>query len=212
MEYYREKLLTYDHEECTSYIMNDVITFLRTGLNPRTHFVLNTDDAEGMYVTVRELAGKTIICDEKTDRINLSAAKRIQERSKLKKGDILFSGTGTIGRTAIVEEEPITWNIKEGVYAISPNYERTTTLYLLYALQSNSIMGQIHHLAEGGAVKSIAMKDFRNLCVELPSLPKQSSIVSTLDKFESYISKLEKMITLRQKQYEYYREQLLTFE
>lgn len=33
-----------------------------------------------------------------------------------------------------------------------------------------------------------------------------------LDAFESYIQDMEKLIALRQKQYEYYREKLLTFE
>ena len=46
----------------------------------------------------------------------------------------------------------------------------------------------------------------------LPPLSVQHSIVRTLDTFESYIAKLERLIALRQKQYEYYREKLLTFE
>ena len=37
-------------------------------------------------------------------------------------------------------------------------------------------------------------------------------IVSKLDAFESLISSLKEEIALRQKQYEYYREKLLTFE
>lgn len=45
-----------------------------------------------------------------------------------------------------------------------------------------------------------------------PHLSIQHSIVRTLDAFDSYITKLEKLITLREKQYEYYREKLLTFE
>lgn len=48
--------------------------------------------------------------------------------------------------------------------------------------------------------------------IPLPPLSTQRSIVSTLDAFEQYISKLERLITLREKQYAYYREKLLTFE
>ena len=51
--------------------------------------------------------------------------------------------------------------------------------------------------------------------VEIP-VPKdkaiQQSIVEKLDAFESLISSLKEEIALRQKQYEYYREKLLTFE
>lgn len=48
--------------------------------------------------------------------------------------------------------------------------------------------------------------------VPLPPLSKQREIARTLDIFEEYIQRLEKLISLRQKQYEYYREKLLTFE
>ena len=48
--------------------------------------------------------------------------------------------------------------------------------------------------------------------IPLPPPSTQRSIVSTLDTFEQYISKLERLITLREKQYAYYREKLLTFE
>ena len=34
--------------------------------------------------------------------------------------DILFSGTGTVGRTAVIDKKPVDWNIKEGVYVIKP--------------------------------------------------------------------------------------------
>ena len=37
--------------------LGDVILALRTGLNPRKNFQLNTPDATGYYVTVRELGG-----------------------------------------------------------------------------------------------------------------------------------------------------------
>ena len=45
-----------------------------------------------------------------------------------------------------------------------------------------------------------------------PPLAVQQSIVEKLDAFESLISSLKEEIALRQKQYEYYREKLLTFD
>lgn len=39
----------------------------------------------------------------------------------------------------------------------------------------------------------------------------QQEIVSILDKFESAIQSIEEELALRKKQYEYYREKLLTF-
>ena len=48
--------------------------------------------------------------------------------------------------------------------------------------------------------------------IPIPPLSIQQSIVEKLDAFESLISSLKEEIALRQKQYEYYREKLLTFE
>ena len=48
--------------------------------------------------------------------------------------------------------------------------------------------------------------------IAIPSTDVQQSIVEKLDAFESLISSLKEEIALRQKQYEYYREKLLTFD
>ena len=48
--------------------------------------------------------------------------------------------------------------------------------------------------------------------IPIPSLNEQQRIVSILDTFEASISNLEAQLAQRQKQYEYYRNQLLTFE
>ena len=48
--------------------------------------------------------------------------------------------------------------------------------------------------------------------IPLPSLQEQSRIVSILDEFEASIKNLEAQLEAREKQYEYYREKLLTFE
>lgn len=82
--------------------------------------------------------------------------------------------------------------------------------YLYYYLktQVQFLKSQIR----GGAMKRLSRETIEKLEIPVPSLEKQHQIASILDTFESYISKLEKMIELRQKQYEYYREKLLTFE
>lgn len=192
--------------------LGDVIKNLRTGLNPRVHFKLNTTDAQCYYITVRELKGFDIKVDEKTDRINETARIRINERSKLQINDILFSGTGTIGRTAIVKEAPTNWNIKEGVYAITPDTKLINPYYFIYVLHSSEIEDQISNKAGGSTVKSIPMAELKKLEIPLPSLSIQEEIVSVLDKFSELIEKTDEEIALRQKQYEYYREKLLTFE
>ncbi len=161
--------------------IGEVIDHLRTGLNPRTHFKLNTPDAEGYYITVRELKGFAIEPDEKTDKVNSAAIKRINERSNLKIGDVLFSGTGTIGKTALVSELPENWNIKEGVYAMTPKYSELDSKYFIYYIGSEFFLRLVNEKAAGTGVRSIPMKELVKLPISIPSLSKQQSIVDYLD-------------------------------
>lgn len=75
----------------------------------------------------------------KTDKINDNALRLCNNRSHLEVGDVLFSGTGTIGETALVEEEPYNWNIKEGVYAIKPKKNIILSKFLMYVFGATSI-------------------------------------------------------------------------
>ena len=63
-----------------------------------------------------------------------------------------------------------------------------------------------------GAMPKFNKTGFKTITVPIPSLQEQSRIVSILDTFEASISNLEAQLKQREKQYEYYRNKLLTFE
>lgn len=67
------------------------------------------------------------------------------------------------------------------------------------------------HINQGGFA-SVDMNGLFSMDFPLLSLQAQSRIVSILDTFEQSISNLEEQLAMREKQYEYYRNQLLTFE
>lgn len=171
--------------------LGEVIDHLRTGLNPRTHFKLNTPDADCYYITVRELKGFSIEPDEKTDKVNSAAIKRINERSNLKPGDVLFSGTGTIGKTALVKELPVNWNIKEGVYAMTPKHSELDSKYLIYFIGSDSFLHLVNDKATGTGVRSIPMKELVKLPISVPPLLEQERIVERLDAAFAQIDELK---------------------
>lgn len=220
-EYYRDKLLTFyvfggGTNRLEWKTLGESIISLSTGLNPRQFFKLNTEDAKNYYVTIREIQNGTIVFSEKTDRINDEALSLCNNRSHLEVGDVLFSGTGTIGETAIVSEVPTNWNIKEGVYAIKPKRELLNSRYLMYLLRTRYMQLAISKKVAGGTVKSIPMGDMRKLQIPVPDITVQESIVSILDRFDALCndltSGLPAEIAARQKQYEYYRDKLLTFK
>lgn len=193
-----------------------MILSLNTGLNPRQFFRLNTDDAENYYITIREIPGGRIVPSEKTDRINDEALCLCNNRSNLEVGDVLFSGTGTIGETAVITEEPSNWNIKEGVYTIKPDQTRIVPQFLRYLLTSEQMKTAYMKKVAGGTVKSIPMAEMRKLLIPVPSIDEQKRIVLLLSRFDTLCNDLKEglpaEIEARQRQYEYYRDRLLTFK
>ena len=214
-EFYRDKLLTFGDVRGGDVVwrtLGEVIVSLNTGLNPRQFFKLNTDDACNYYVTIREIQNGTIVFSDKTDKINDEALKLCNNRSNLEVGDVLFSGTGTIGETAVISKPPTNWNIKEGVYVIKPRKDMINSRFLMYILRTDVMKAAIAKKVAGGTVKSIPMAEMRKLQIPLPPLPVQREIVRILDKFTELTEALIAELTARKKQYEFYRNKLLTFD
>ncbi|MFB2858964.1 MULTISPECIES: restriction endonuclease subunit S [Aeromonas] len=85
--------------------------------------------------------------------------------------------------------------------------------YLFYFLQSRSEM--LLGLKKEGGVPAVNKSDLVQLEIPVPSVEEQKRIVTILDKFDALTNSitegLPREIELRQKQYAYYRELLLSF-
>lgn len=112
----------------------------------------------------------------------------------------------------MLEETPLNWNIKEGVYTIKPNSERIDSKYLSYLLQSTSIKNAYMKKVAGGTVKSIPMNELKKLKIPVPPLEVQYEIVRVLEAFTELTAELIAELTARKKQYEFYRNKVLTFD
>lgn len=237
-EYYRNLLLTFNPSACGcgtddeqeikittwgghSYeiawkTMGEILHSIRTGLNPRSFFRLNTEDANNFYVTIREIRNGVLQFTEKTDRMNDFALTLCNNRSNLEINDVLFSGTGTIGETYVIESEPWNWNIKEGVYSLKPIMSIVNPKYLRYILSAEHIRKSYLAMAEGGTVKSVSMKSLASLIIPIPPLELQDKIVAILDRFETLVNDLTQglpaEIAAVKERYDYYRNKLLTFK
>ncbi len=147
--------------------------------------------------------------------MNDKALELCNNRSNLEVGDVLFSGTGTIGETAVITTEPNDWNIKEGVYAIKPDQEFLNPAFLRYVLMSKDVIMEYEKKIVGGTVKSIPMKELKNILICIPTLEKQQEIVALIDRFNTLCNNIKfglpAEIEARHKQYEYYRDKLLSF-
>lgn len=88
--------------------------------------------------------------------------------------------------------------------------------YLSYYFHTSHFFTQKKRLAHGTKVIEISPKDLANVVIPVPPLAEQQRIVSILDRFDTLTTDitagLPAEIEARRKQYEYYRDQLLTFK
>lgn len=146
--------------------LNDLVESITIGINPRKFFKLNPDDADCFYVTVRELNGLLGVKQyDKTDKINRKAVDLINSRANIKKGDILFSNTGTVGKMALVQETPKNWGINEGIYVIKPVCARIMSRFLYYYLEGNDAYLQYSKKFTGSTLKHVTQKALLDLLV-----------------------------------------------
>ena len=126
-----------------------------------------------------------------------------------KKGDVLISASGTIGRTVIFNGEKSYFQDSNIIW-IDNNEQIVTNKFLKY------LYSTIEWQVENGTIKRLYNNNLKKTKIIIPSIEKQNEIVRTLDNFEKIITDIQEglpaEIEARKKQYEYYRDKLLTFK
>ena len=141
----------------------------------------------------------------------------------------IYGSTGIIGKTnkkafsskqilvARVGANAGYVHIAKGEYDVSDNaliiqHDKNINLKFLYYILVNTKLNQY---AKGGGQPLITARELKSIVIPLPPLEEQERIATILDKFDTLVNSisegLPKEIALRRKQYEYYREKLLTF-
>lgn len=92
-------------------------------------------------------------------------------------------------------------------------YLRIIPKYLHFALSSDIFFDYNNQFAKGGKMPRGDKNAILKFKIPIPPLAEQERIVGILDKFDALVNvELPAEIAARRKQYEYYREKLLTFE
>lgn len=138
------------------------------------------------------------------------------ERSKLYKNDLLYTYVGTVGQVGLVDQNN-KYYLAPNVARIRINNSKVLPKFVMYFLQTPEFkVNQLDKLTGASSMKNITMTNIRKFKIPLPSIEEQKRIVNILDKFDKYCNNISEglpaEIEARQKQYEYYRDKLLTFK
>lgn len=110
------------------------------------------------------------ICQEDYDKIN--------ERSKVDIGDILFAMIGTIGNPVVVQAEPH-FAIKN--MALFKSVGKINPFFVKYYLESKTVMDKMQKEAKGSTQKFVALGYLRAFPIDVPMEQEQDEVVRILD-------------------------------
>ena len=145
--------------------LDEMTSKFGTGLNPRKNFKLG--EGNNYYVTIKNMGNNRVYLDDKCDKVTDDAIEKINKRSKLQEGDLLFSGIGTIGRVALVTHTPTNWNTSESVFNMHPA-QNISSEFLYILLLSDVFQQYVKIHAQGGVQQGIRMASLKEYRMAIP--------------------------------------------
>ena len=132
--------------------------------------------------------------------------------AKLQKGDIIYCLRGSIGKNGIFIGNQGT--LASSLVAIRPQ-SNVNYKYIYYLLNSSMELKQRIVKDNGAAQPNLSAQSVKEYLFPIPPVAVQAEIVRILDEYSTSVTalqqELEKELTARKKQYEYYRDLLLDF-
>lgn len=180
------------------------------GASPRPISKFITESEKGVpWIKIGDVEKDSKYVSKTKERITQAG----REKSRLvHKGDFIMSNSMSFGRPYILN---IDGCIHDGWLSMNGFEDVCLPDYLYHYLLTDTMQYMMRKNASNGTVQNLNADIVRQLIIILPPLSIQSQIVSILDKLDTLTNSLSeglpKEIELRQKQYEYWREQLLNF-
>lgn len=219
-ECYRDSLLNGELDKLIQPFCSDEIEYkffgdcakIIRGASPRPIKNFITAESDGVnWIKIGDVKPGEKYITASAEKITLEGAKKSRP---VKKGDFILSNSMSFGRPYILK---IDGCVHDGWLVISEFSESYTSDFLYYLLSSNMCQNQMKKKASfGGAVQNLKADTVRELFLPVPPLEAQQKIVHFLDELSMKIAKIQdellEELESRQKQYEFYRDKLLTFK
>ena len=207
--YYRDKLLSFE-DDVNELPLSDICTSIADGDHqapPQTNKGIS-------FVTISNISDNGFIDFLKTKYVPNDYYNNLASKRKPQVGDVLYTVVGSIGIPVFIDfEKEFTFQRHIAILRFKP--ELVNPKYAFHFMRSSKFFNKANSVAMGAAQKTITLGTLGKLKISLPSLDRQNKVVAILDKFDSLANSitegLPREIELRQKQYAYYRDLLLSF-
>ena len=206
-EHYRDQLLDLEgKEEVVMKTMKEVFE-TRNGYTPSTSNSAFWDGGTLPWFKMEDIRDNGRILSDSNLHITPEALKG---KGLFKANSILLATSATIGEHALITVDHLS-NQRFTNFYPKKMFECKVNMKYVYYYMYEIDKWCKQHINQGGFA-SVDMSGLYSLQFPVPPISEQSRIVSILDTFEESIANLEAQLSQREKQYEYYRNKLLTFE
>ena len=180
------------------------------------------ESGNAKYISYKNIFNNIDVDPGQLELVKVSENER---QHKVRYGDILFTGSSEIAVEAGMSSA-VTIDFKEPVYLNSFSFGvrfnddvKLMPEFSKYLFRSRFMRADIAKSASGVTRFNVSKARFKKILVPIPcpnnpekSLAIQAEIVRILDAFTAMTAELTAELNMRKKQYNYYRDQLLSFE
>lgn len=171
-------------------------------------------DGNAKLITYMNVFSNMAIDTEIKDMVKISEHEK---QNSVDYGDIIFTGSSeTLDECGM--SSVLTKRVDEKLYLNSfcigfRFHDKNLLLpdFSKHLFRSKEIRKQIKRTANGVTRFNVSRQKMEKVVIPIPPLPVQQEIVRILDNFTGLITELNAELDARRKQYEYYKEELLTF-
>lgn len=215
-EYYRDFLLDFDvHEggtnECEWRTIKEVFD-IRNGYTPSKSNVEYWENGIIPWFRMDDIRENGRILSNSIQHI---ARKGVKKSGIFPANSLIMSTTATIGEHALIKTNFVC-NQQITCFSLKQEYSSKINIKFVFYLFFNFGEWCRNNVNNGGGLPIINTAKLSTYKIPIPTIEKQKRIVSILDRFDKLCNDISEglpaEIEARRKQYEYYRDKLLSFK
>lgn len=173
------------------------------------------EDGNALFVSYKNIYDHYEVNTQKLSKVKVSET---EQQHKIEYGDVLFTGSSETAEE-VAYSSAVTTHFNEAVYLNSFSFGvrfhkdiEIIPQFSKHLFRGFYMRKQLAKTASGVTRFNVSKARFKKILIPIPPLYIQQEIVRILDKFTQLEMELEAELDCRKRQYEYYRNQLLSFE
>ena len=147
------------------------------------------------FVTISNINSRNQLDFSDTMFVPKEYYQSLDEKRKVRKGDVLYSVVGSFGIPVLIKEErPFVF--QRHIAILRPKEDIVDSGFLFYTMLNRDFYAKADAVAIGAAQRTVSLGSLRNIKIDVPSLESQKHIADILSAYDDLIENNQKQIKL----------------